>query len=447
MGERFPARVWLSAAAVSLLLVAVLAPSTGAAPGGGPPLVTGSKPGPVAIAGGRGTPNTLIGKLVVGPGKWVAWAKLQVETDQPHSTTNKTLVSCRLVSGTKSSEISATLGFAGAADFIRHGMELSLARVLRDGGQFRLYCRTQNGDPGAIARYIRLDAVRVDRLDRVDLDDGTTTTVGSGDTLAIAAEANNAIDLAHVHHPPTTVADFDIPAGNWWVRAQLPLHGVALDVHCSASLAGRVDKARIHILGALSVVLDLTAHVGRSNPQSLKIECASDAQQGAEAATIDQVRVTAFRVDRLVDHNLGSGSTQSYGAGVPEIRAAFDGDAAVEHTSGTWSTIASEGLDAGDWLAFGKVARPSYDAYPNDIECEILSGQAVRDRVFSDLFGSQQPVVPLMAYVPVSGRRGTTLTLRCLIPSAYPDPSTTIIHVTWVRLTALRVGTVTIQSI
>ena len=291
---------------VAFVAVAFVAPAVGAAPDDGPPLVTGSKPGPVSIGGGRGVPDTLVGKLTVGAGKWVAWAKLQVSTENPASTMDNTVVSCRLVSGTNSSKVSATLGFAGAADFLRHGMELSLARNQRNGGQFRLYCRTGNGHAGTEARQIRLDAVQVDQLVRVDLDDGTTTIVGSGDVRARVGAADNPVTLGGANaRGKTIVADLSVHAGNWWIRAELAVHAPkSADIACSMSLAGRVDHARIHVRGALSAVMDLTAHVSRSDPHSLKLKCGTDVEQGAAPAVVDQVRVTAFRVNRLIEHNL-----------------------------------------------------------------------------------------------------------------------------------------------
>jgi hypothetical protein len=454
MRTRRPSRE-LFAASMTALLLAAFAPGVLAAPSDGPPLVTGSMAGPVSIGGGRNVPDTLVGKLDVPAGIWVAWAKLQIETEQSGSATDKTVVSCRLVSGTKSSKVSATLGFSGASDFIKDGMELSLAKALvRAGGHFRLYCRTQNGHPGTKARHIRMDAVKVDELDQVDLDDGTATTVGSGDVKAISGEADDPIDLGGAGDRKTVVGSLTLPTGNWWIRAEMALHGHDIDVSCTMSVASSVDIVHVRLLGALSAVMDLTAHVRRDDPHSLKVKCGSDAEEGAAPAVVDQVRLTAIRADRLVEHNLGSGTNQAFGAGTPEVRSSFANTAYVEVSQTTWSTVASLELNAGDWLAFGRVGRPistpspDGSVFPDDIECELVSPRTVLDRthvLFTN--AAQMPTLPLLAYTPVTGRGGTTLAERCRTPFDYETDPPSVARVTRIRLTALRVGTVTIKTI
>jgi hypothetical protein len=449
------ARVTFAAAVAAFLLVSICGAAAWATPGDGPPLVTGSKLGPVAIGGGRNVPDTLVGTLDVPAGIWVAWAKLQFETEHSSSPTEKTVASCRLVSGNKSSKVSATLGLAGAAEFLKHGMELSLAKVLvRGGGQFRLYCRTQNGHPGTEARFIRMDALKVDQLTQMDLDDGTAAPAGSGDVVAITGEGNGSVDLGGAGDRKTVVASLALPTGNWWIRAELALHGHVIAVDCTMSVASSVDTVKVRVLGALSAVMDLTAHVGRGDPHLLAIKCGTDAEEGTSPAVIDQVRLTAMRASRLVEHNLGAGTDQSFGAGTPEVRSSFAYSAYMEVSQTTWSTVASLGLNAGDWLSFGRVGRyvlnvyGENSVYPDDIECELYGSSTTRDRdgvLFTN--AAQVPTLPLLAYVPVTGRGGTTLLERCRTPFDPAADPPYIARVTRIRLTAVRVGSVDVQGI
>jgi hypothetical protein len=444
-----------AASITALLLAAVLVSGVLAAPNDGPPLVTGSKAGPVTIGGGRNVPDTLVAKLDVGSGEWVAWAKVQIITEEPGSTADNTAVSCRLVSGASSSKVSATFGFSGTADFVSHAMELSLARAVRSGGQFRLYCRSSNGHPGTEARFIRLDAVKVDQLVRVDLDTGSTATIGSGDVKAITGEADDPVTLGVASaHGKTTVATMELTPGNWWIRSEMAVHAPSNDVSCAMSVSGSTDNVTVRAEGALSTVMDLTSHVSRGDPHILAIKCGTNVEQGAPPAVVDQVRVTAFRVARLVQHNLGAGTNQSFGTGAPEARSSFANTAYVEVSPTAWSTVGSLGLNANEWLAFGRVGRPvgtpSDDGtvFPDDIQCELFRSPTASDRAATIATTAQQmPVNPLIAYVAVSGRGGATLVLRCRTPSDPESDPPYVGRLTRIRLTALRVGSVDIQDI
>ncbi len=264
--------------------------------------------------------------------------------------------------------------------------------------------------------------------------------------MVVAAERDDHVTLPGARVRKKTLVHLSLRGGNWWVHADIALHANHRsashlnNVSCTTSLGGSVDHAQVSVLGALSAVADLTAHVAGGGAP-LSFACGTDAEAPEDRAVVDHLRLTAFRLSRLVEHDANAGTSSSWGSGFPEARSAFDGIAPVDPSE--WTTVASLALGEGDWLAFGKVGHYTVDRVPNDIGCRLSAAFVVRDRSRADMIGNQIPIVPALAYIPAGGRGAGSALLRCKAL----DAVTVTRRVTSVRLTALRVGSVTVRAI
>jgi hypothetical protein len=332
--------------------------------------------------------------LNVPAGRWMAWAKMQLD----YVGTGLTRVRCQLAavpdSPQKTAPANSQAGYlkvgAAAEDVLDvETFALSAAwNSTSSGASFRLRCNYENGAPvvgGLItANRIRIMALSVGRMrfTPLTISGGLATAnpgfeppiaepgpVGGSRTASVerAVMGHRQADLAvPAGTAPQTVATLPLPQGNWWARATftvLSLNGAEAgvpvnDVECrlvmapedpsGAASAPDQNTARVHGFPGWEedrhmMLLDAAGSVPAGG--AARLQCAQT--YGIADLVLRDIRVSAVKAGTLEIREWDTGTTTTIGSGAPVIIHLIDRDSA-----GGFPLI---GLDPARWLLMAKV--------------------------------------------------------------------------------------------
>jgi hypothetical protein len=342
----------------------------------GPKVISGWKNGPVAIP--ADSQATRVAALTLPAGNWVAWAKLYASNTLQNGNASK-----------------VTCSFGKASRFVvpRHygsvllggtmNLVLSEAATFGSaGGKFTIACSTHGND--ATAHWIKIVAMKVGTLSRVNMDNGQRTVVGTGSPKAIIASGAGALldDLDEA----TEVARLTLSAGAWSVRTSFT-DGVDycgpgayceyMYVDCTFMLDGaRRDIDRVGTLNQSSMVV-MDGVVSSSNPQVAKVDCTGRSEYPpyySEQAVSD-VRITAVKLGTLVTYDQ-DGYPHVQGSGTPKaVYRAFDARSLTNTATLIFGRL---DLEAGRWMALAKAVDARLDA-GSDFDISVVSHTKYRD--------------------------------------------------------------------
>ena len=258
----------------------------------GPAVVTGTRNGPMSLSTGQ---DVTVGRLDVPAGSWVSFARFETYAIQgdPALGGGWADVDCDLRSGKPGHRV--TIRFIEA----RPDVELQQSATFgSSGGRFTLVCRGTNA---RIVR-VRMLAIKVQKITRIQLPSGTTTTTGEGQREAIHLSHHPWVPLAPGSW--TTIADLPLSAGRWWVDATLGVADLSDDpdpdpVDCILiirDVSGRVvhDSDRIRAAGFEELwtgTLDLTHDLPAISVARVRCHTV-----GADVSA-GRLRITAVRLD------------------------------------------------------------------------------------------------------------------------------------------------------
>jgi hypothetical protein len=353
----------------------------------GPTVISGWKNGPVAIpASSDGAIATRVAALTLPAGNWVAWAKLYVSSTQYYGASN------------------VTCSFGKASRYVvpRHYGHVLLSRtsnvVLSEGatfgstgGKLTVACSTDGFD--ATAHWIKIIAMKVGTLARVNMNNGQRTVVGSGSPKAIIASGDGA--SLEDQGEATEVARLTLSAGAWSVRTSFTDTVVYCGygsyceytyAECTFMLDGArrdIDRVGTHNVSSM-IVMD--GVMSSSDPQVAKVVCTGRTEWPDpffyDPQYVSDVRITAIKLGTLVtyDHD---GYPHVQGSGTPKaVYRAFD---ARSLTNTATLILGRLDLEAGRWMT---LAKAEADDTPVDATLDAGSDfdiSVVDDTEFKDL--------------------------------------------------------------
>jgi hypothetical protein len=235
------------------------------------------------------------------------------------------------------------------------------ARFTGSGGRFRLVCRAEGSS--LRASHARIAAMRVGRLDRVQLPSGEVTSFGADDATpyvkhVIQGGKTTLAPMDADDPTPPVVMSFTLGRGTWWVRTTLT---AGTDSHPSTPVGRCVQRGDTSgptnvgaIVAGRSKMLTLdTAFRVTGLPATVTLRCGR--QSDAGPVWVSGIRTTAVRLGRL---DVGTGSVpwdpDTFGSGTPRALHATRATVALEPDSAS-TTVAVLPVPAGEWLLTGKV--------------------------------------------------------------------------------------------
>jgi hypothetical protein len=321
---------------------------------------------------------TVIARLPLPRGRWLVWAESRVRGGDDDATVLCWLRPDGAAEGLQHRGRSVVRG--NPPDHV--SLQLSIATVA-SASDASAVLRCRSSVPGPSAVRTSLIGVRAGRLTTVNLATGRETTSGTGEPRVIEGARSSVVDVPEAD-TLQTVAQIDLPAGRWWVRASFTLQkrgNAAADptyALCRLRLGDETsdsDEFHLGIEAAHSptnVVIDIATEVGE--PSTAALRCRQAWSPIPPDAIVRDVRITAVRADRLrVVHAVVDGDAVTRGRGAPfVIHGERQGPVAIDG-SHPWSTLALIDLPVGTWLVMGTFV--TFDGPSGDeLECRLRAG-------------------------------------------------------------------------
>ena len=430
---RFAYRSRAIALSVALLLVSGVAASAEPNPGpwNGPVVYAGERAGPIAISGSSNF--TTIASLTVPVGTWVAFAKMDAHVEEIDQD-----VVCELTSPGEYQRVRTRTGEIyywsdpGAAN-----VSLNIVHTFTDlPGKFRLRCRAE--DPGVTARNIRIMAMRVGTLTEHSLESGNATTTGSTRPEVIHAHSQSAVSVNTGYF--TSIATLPLPDGQWWIRADLSVgsENAWTDYECQMTVGGQTDAVdgRLEPGEATMVSFNIAAIITpRTTVDDVRVRCKNFYDRPIDAG---QISITAIKLGTLSRIDLSNGSSTTSGEGKPV--AIHAQRLTSPHLGKTYKNVGDVGL-GGKWIASAKVTSTGIET----LQCRLRDGQD-SDQSIEELPDNGRTMA-MQTASSGSTRTRRSLALQCRDPDHEPQLLGFKAKVTYVKMTALKVGTLTFRSL
>lgn len=354
---------WL-APLVAIAIAGVVLP-TGAAAADHPTVLTRTVQGPLTIP--RHPARDALVTRHLPSGRWLVWARVHTSGDA--------LVTCRLAM------LGSTEGDAHRVRVRADGWSMWLAvsgHTSRSAGlDVELSCDS-GGEPGITADRIRIVALRVADLRRVDMRSGNVSSVGHASPRAIQGRRAAAIDVPSAS-TPQTIARVRLPAGRWWLTATVGLRakpgsggGAALStwVRCQLSGEGRIDSVADSV-GRAGAPYDQESHALHGvavleHTTNVTLRCNEPVGEHGPDIEARDLRVTALKLGTLTSGR----PPVTLGKATPKASHDAVNGVTVIPAGTSWTTIAQRPLRAGRWFVTGNVS-------PTAAECRIRLGAAV----------------------------------------------------------------------
>lgn len=369
---------WTRAMALALTssaLVASLLPSMANA--ASPSIVQGERSSVLIV---EGDSLGQIARLDVGPGTWVAWATFSIRFQKPSGAANCSFrtagaptVDTHVLRSSK--WIDGIEGYPFITD-----LEGITGATFRAGGSFRLFCRANVDD--AIARRIRIVAMKVPGLDRVNLPAAGTPALDESTDAAIITRQRPVTLKADTWK---TVAEVDLAPGRWWLHAAYV--GVDNDptviddyfdqVDCRLRFGGDVSRSdgEITFAGSRMDALDLAARATRATARAT-VECRSE----EDTMTVRDLRISALRLGSLTRYDAAHEVQTSDGSGDPVAIHSRGVTRSVRSTSvQPFTAVVQVPVPAGSYLAKAVFGLVPTDAALDELNTESPETVCVLD--------------------------------------------------------------------
>ncbi|HYI23376.1 MAG TPA: hypothetical protein VEX62_12175 [Candidatus Limnocylindrales bacterium] len=390
----------------------------------------GERAGPVTISGGSNI--TTIASLTVPVGTWVAFAKMDAHVEELARD-----VVCELTSPGEYQRIRTR---AGAAFHEAPGVanvSLNVVHTFTDlPGKFRLRCRAE--DPGVTARNVRLIAMRVGTLTEHSLELGSSTTTGSTKPEVIHAHTQSAVSVYSDNF--RSIATLPLPDGRWWIQAYLSVvetesSGAPIGYECQMTVGGQTDAVdgTLDPGDATMVSFNIAAIITpRTTLDDVRVRCKAEFGGAFEAG---QMSITAMKLGTLTRVDLAGGSTTTSGEGKP---VAIHGQRlTAPDLDKTYKNVGEFGF-GGSFIASAKITAIDGET----VQCRL------RDGLDSDQSMEEYPdygrTMAMQIASSDSPRIRRTLSVQCRDPDYASQPAG---DVEYVKITALRLGTLTFRSL
>jgi hypothetical protein len=325
-----------------------------------PTIISGYRDGPVSVPEGA-TPQMV--KLSLSPGIWLAWAKLYVDAG-PYSSSGVhcALGTISLSTGWAGHQVDVTLGGKAVMQTVSLTTSVKFGSY---GGYLSLGC-SRSSWAAVSANWIKITAVKVGTLTKVNLRTGATSTIGSGSPVAVIGSADASLPLSPT--AATTIGRLRLAPGTWWVRTSVQhLVNNVSAASCSLSVSGaRRDNDFITPFAFKQIaVMD---GVGWSDyAQAAVAKCVTKSYQNVTPdQAVSNVRIAALKLGTVLAID-GYGNKTTHGSGVPF--ALYKTSLRFLATSAHTYTLASLVVSPGHWGLFSKA-----DVVGGAVECQILTG-------------------------------------------------------------------------
>jgi len=348
--------------ATSLVMVlilgvtAVMEVPAAIAAGGDRVILTRTQLGATPVHKGLRTP---VQTLHLPTGRWVVLAKAHVSACKKCRVT----VECQLSLGNgtgRDVHHGAALVYGGRGIDVAFSVARDLTAAV--GADAQLRCGGNKG--GATIEGIRIQAIQVARLRKVDLATGEATETGVGIPFAIQGRLAAYTTLTPADpswgEEYAVMAALPLPPGRWWAHAtaiaQMPTpqrHAYFAD--CYLSVANGSDQSAVSMNRYVQPdpkVMELDVVSAFRSPRDASLEC-----QGAEQTSVGDIRITALKVGRSTTSYEGDAPTTS-GTGAPRVVHAADDQSSWNYDVDE-ATMASVTLPVGRWLVLGKLTASS----------------------------------------------------------------------------------------
>ncbi len=429
---RFAYRSRAIALSVALLLVSGVAASAEPNPGpwNGPSVYAGERAGPIAISGGSNIAT--IASLTVPVGTWVAFAKMDAHVEEIARD-----IKCELTSPGAYQQVRTRAGAAFHEAPGSANVSLNIVHTFTEQpGKFRLRCGAEHS--GVTARNIRIMAMRVGTLREYSLEHGIMTTTGSAKPEVIHAHTQSAVSVETDNF--TSVATVPLPDGRWWIQASLSVvetenFGAPIGYGCQVTVGGQTDAVDgiLDPGDATMVTFNIAATITpRTTLDDVRVRCKGGSGGAFEAG---QISITAIKLGTLTRVDLAGGSTTTSGEGKP---VAIHGQRlSVPDLETAYVTLGDFGL-GGKWIASAKVT--AVDGAT--VQCRL------RDGLDTDQSIEEYPDYgrTMAMQIASSGTR-RTMSLQCRDPDYASQIGQPAGDVEYVKITALRLGTLTFRSL
>jgi hypothetical protein len=404
-----------STAVVAASLSMVLAVGGASARTTGPTVVAGWKDGPVAIP--SSSTLGLIATLKVPAGRWVAWAKLFVDSNTTDWAVDVTCVlrASGRAANAHRGEVTVAPNFVGAPT---QPLALTSRGKFGDtGGKFYLKCAADGGAGEIKAHWIKIMAMRVGTLTTVNLASGNKTTVGSGKPKVIVASHSGPISPGGKCSPDACqdfweIGPVWIGPGAWWLRASATFDttdpGGQVDGRCTFNMGDSADAVETPLDGVTvtrqerSVIPVMDTAFSSPTGKWVAAYCDASDDYSPPSPWLGDARITAVQLSTLVTWPRGVAVT--YGSGWP--KAKFKAATWRHLPDGNWSTLSSVPVEAGKWMFLGKPELSGMGA----ATCQLLASPDYDQTGIG--FGENASLSLPFAVVHVFSGPGTA-TLRC----------------------------------
>jgi hypothetical protein len=310
----------------------------------------------------------------------------------------------------------------------RASLLLLLTHEIANAGTVRLRCASDGIDQEAAVQYVRIQAMRVGQVQRLDLADHSSQTLGTGSPLVIDVRRDGPLTSTS---PADLLGAVPLSAGSWSIMAKLiGSASSASTLECRLEGGGVSDDQYADLPAAAidTEALGLVPHIAQGSP-SPQVNLTCLRSPGANVR-LRAIHFLALKVGTLIQP-----SQATLGSGKPVVVAGHYDDQLLSG-GGVVTTFATLHVSQGSWAVVAKLEAFVAHGIIAFVDCQLSAGGEIDESTVKMGNVTDYASMSFSLTHAFIGVNGGNVILRCSDAGLAKNQS----HLAWVNIMAVQAG-------